>query len=152
MCARSNKTFNILLMLKTFFLKYFFCQVNRQRLEKKKFCLLQSNELRLRPIWILQLRINKIDNFSDFGFISSQEFKIIKVFETITQFRLNKKGSDIQATTSGRRRAPFKGLQVILQLRVGTDLVQPILVVRDSCVKGQGNKLIAHLLHYFNIQ
>jgi hypothetical protein len=61
--------------------------------------------------------------------ISSIEFKIIKVLETISLFRLNKEGSDIHATTSGRRRAPFKGLQVILYLRAGTDLAQPIRVV-----------------------
>jgi hypothetical protein len=38
--------------------------------------------------------------------------------------------------TSKRRRTPFAGLLVILYLRAGTDLAQPIRVVRDSCVKG----------------
>ena len=39
--------------------------------------------------------------------------------------------------TSQRRRAPFAGLWVILYLRAGTDLAQPIRVVRDPCVKGR---------------
>ena len=45
-------------------------------------------------------------------------------------------GSGIGQTTSAMRKAPFMGLQVILYLRAGTDLVQPIRVVRDSWVKG----------------
>ncbi len=46
------------------------------------------------------------------------------------------KGFDGGQKTSEMRRAPFAGLQVILYLRAGTDLAQPIRVVRDSCVKG----------------
>ncbi len=45
-------------------------------------------------------------------------------------------GSDIGQLTSEMRRAPFKGLQVILYLHTGTDSAQPIRVVRDSCIKG----------------
>ena len=44
--------------------------------------------------------------------------------------------SDIGQTTSEMRRAPFTGLRVILYLRAGTNLAQPIRVVLDSCIKG----------------
>jgi len=40
-----------------------------------------------------------------------------------------KMGSDIGQLTSEMRRAPLVGLRVILYLRAGTDLVQPIRVV-----------------------
>ncbi len=45
-------------------------------------------------------------------------------------------GLDDGPSTAEERRAPFPGLQVILYLRAGTDLAQPIRVVRDSYVKG----------------
>ncbi len=35
---------------------------------------------------------------------------------------------------SESRGTPFAGLRVILYLRAGADLAQPIRVVRDSCV------------------
>ncbi len=54
--------------------------------------------------------------------------------------------------TSDERRAPFAGLQVILYLRAGTDSAQPIRVVRDSYVKGETNKILAHLLRNLSIQ
>ncbi len=61
-------------------------------------------------------------------------------------------GSVIVQTTSEMRRAPFKGLQVILYLRPGKDLVQPIRVVRGSCVKGETNEMLAHILRNLDIQ
>ncbi len=61
-------------------------------------------------------------------------------------------GSDIGQSTSEMRRAPFEGLHGILYLRAGTDSAQPIRVVRDSCVKGETNKMLAHHLHNLNIQ
>ena len=45
------------------------------------------------------------------------------------------KGFDDDSWVAEKRRTPFAGLQVILYLRAGTDLAQPIRVVRDSCVK-----------------
>ena len=59
----------------------------------------------------------------------------------------SKMGSDIGQATSEMRRAPFEGLQVILYLRARKDWAQPIRVVRDSCVKGETNKMLAHHLH-----
>ncbi len=55
-------------------------------------------------------------------------------------------GSDIGQPTSELRRAPFKGLQVILYL------AQPIRVVWGSCVKGETNKMLVHYLRNLDIQ
>ena len=51
-----------------------------------------------------------------------------------------------------REEPPSRGLQVILYLCAGTDTAQPIRVVRDSCVKGETNKMLAHLLRDVDIQ
>jgi hypothetical protein len=79
------------------------------------------------------------------------ELKLIKVFDTdLVEFL--KMGSDIGQATSEMRRAPFEGLQVILYLGAGTDSAQPIRVVRDSCVKGETNKMLVHHLRNLIIQ
>jgi hypothetical protein len=74
--------------------------------------------------------------FSDFDFISFCKVEAIKVFDTNKLMIDLKMGSDIGQSTSEMRKAPFAGLGVILYLCSGTDLAQPIRVVRDSCVKG----------------
>jgi hypothetical protein len=66
----------------------------------------------------------------------SVKLKTIKVFDTNKLMIYLKMGSDIGQTTSEMRKAPFAGLRVILYLRAGTDLAQPIRVVQDSCIKG----------------
>jgi hypothetical protein len=65
----------------------------------------------------------------------SVEVKTIKVFDTRNE-KYCCQWLDGGRKTSEARRAPFAGLQVILYLRAGTDLAQPIRVVRDSCIKG----------------
>ncbi len=81
-------------------------------------------------------KINKEDDFSDFGFISFSRVKTFKVFDKQKCMIELKMGSDIGQTTSELRRGPFVGFRVILYLRAGTDSAQPIRVVRDSCIKG----------------
>ncbi len=61
--------------------------------------------------------------------------KTVKVFDTKMNSIIANRPDGCRKT-SERRRAPFAGLRVILYLRAGTDLAQPIRVVRDSCVKG----------------
>jgi len=101
------------------------------------FVLLESNGIRLSLIQILKWKINEEGNFSDFGFISFSRLKMFKVFDTKTVYDdWVEMGSGIGQTTSAMRKGPFMGLQVILYLHAGTDLVQPIRVVRDSWVKG----------------
>jgi hypothetical protein len=60
--------------------------------------------------------------------------KTIKVFDTKMNSEVTNR-LDGGRKTSEKRRAPFAGLQVILYLHAGTDLAQPIRVVRDSCVR-----------------
>ncbi len=81
----------------------------------------------------------------------SVEVKTIKVFDTWNE-KYWCQWLDDGRKTSGERRAPFAGLQVILYLRAGTDSAQPIRVVRDSCVKGKASKMRAHILRNLDIQ
>ena len=77
--------------------------------------------------------------------------KTVKVFDTkMNSIVANR--PDGGWKTSDERRAPFTGLLVNLYLRAGTDSAQPIRVVRDSCLKGYTNKMLAHLLRNFDIQ
>jgi hypothetical protein len=46
------------------------------------FGLLESNGIRLRLAWILLLKINEVENLSDFAFISFGGLKMFKVFDT----------------------------------------------------------------------
>ncbi len=73
--------------------------------------------------------------YSDFGFISLGRVKTVKVFDTIMN-SIAAERPDGGRKASEMARTPFAGLQVIFYLRAGTDLAQPIRVVRDSCVKG----------------
>ncbi len=50
------------------------------------FVLLESNGIRLMLIGVLQLKINEVDDFSDFGFISFSRLKMFKVFDTKTVY------------------------------------------------------------------
>jgi hypothetical protein len=62
------------------------------------------------------------------------EFKTIKMFDTIMK-SIVANGLMVVGRPLKREEPPLR-LQVILYLRAGTDLAQPIRVVRDSCIKG----------------
>jgi hypothetical protein len=96
---------------------------------------LRKSNWKIRLIQILWLKTNKVNDFSDFGFISVHLKHSKCLRQTVYNIWVETE-SGIGQMTSEMRRAPFMGLRFILYLRARTDSAQPIRVVQDSCEKG----------------